>query len=98
VTEVEKSVPVARLHEIPEGVRGGENAQAGDFSPTNPAPSAANGPNKSKVAYEIPDDLSIPFGLRRQPQPQPEPRKDGPWAGSYLSDDDIEDIESGKFK
>src|SRR5262249_32283759 len=37
---------------------------------------------------------------RRQPEPKPEPlpepRKDGPWAGSYLSDQDIKDIESGR--
>jgi hypothetical protein len=46
----------------------------------------------------IPDDLSIPLRLRRQPEPLPEPRKDGPWAGTYLSDDDIAFIESGKFK
>ena len=42
----------------------------------------------------IPDDLSIPLRLRRQP----EPRQDGPWAGTYLSDDDIEFLESEKFK
>jgi hypothetical protein len=46
----------------------------------------------------IPDDLSIPPRLRRQPEPLPEPRKDGKWAGTYLSDDDIEVLESGKFK
>jgi len=45
----------------------------------------------------IPDDLSIPFGLRRRPQPD-EPRKDGKWADSYLSDDDDAFIASGKFK
>src|SRR5262249_49260219 len=35
---------------------------------------------------------------RRKPKPKPElipePRKDGRWAGSYLSDDDIKDIEA----
>jgi putative DNA primase/helicase len=46
----------------------------------------------------IPDDLSIPLHLRRQPEPLPEPRKDGKRAGTYLSDDDIAFIESGKFK
>jgi len=46
----------------------------------------------------IPDDLSIPLRLRRQPEPLFEPRKDGKCAGSYLSDDDIAFIASGKFK
>ena len=36
--------------------------------------------------------------LRRQPEPLFEPRKDGKCAGSYLSDDDIAFIASGKFK
>jgi putative DNA primase/helicase len=39
-------------------------------------------------------DLEIPPFLDRRPQP----RQDGPWAGTYPSDDDIEFLESGKFK
>jgi len=46
----------------------------------------------------IPNDLSIPLRLRRQPEPLPEPRKDGKWAGTYVSDDDAAFIASGKFK
>ena len=38
------------------------------------------------------------FRRRRLPKLESiaEPRKDGPWAGSYLCDDDINDIESGR--
>jgi len=37
---------------------------------------------------------------RSQPELKPiaQPRREGPWAGSYLSDNDIAFIESGKFK
>jgi hypothetical protein len=42
----------------------------------------------------IPDDLSIPPCLRRQLQP----RQDGNWAGTYVSNDDDAFIGSGKFK
>jgi putative DNA primase/helicase len=47
-----------------------------------------------KLKHRARDDLEIPPILDRRPQP----RQDGPWAGTYLSDDDIEFIESGKFK
>ncbi len=39
-------------------------------------------------------ELEIPTFLDRRPHP----RQDGPWTGSYLSDDDIEFLQSGKFK
>jgi hypothetical protein len=40
------------------------------------------------------DELGIPPFLDRRPQP----RQDGPWANSYVSDDDAAFLESGKFK
>ena len=40
------------------------------------------------------DNLDIPPFLDRRPQP----RQDGPWADTYLSDDDATFIESGEFK
>src|SRR5262249_30648559 len=68
-------------------------------------------PNEARAQVEqpavpddltIPDDLSIPLRLRREPEPKPEPfpepRKDGKWAGTYVSDHDDAFIASGRFK
>ena len=51
-------------------------------------------PRATKLRRNAADDLDIPPFLDRRPKP----RQDGPWAGTGLSDDDIEFLESGKFK
>jgi len=51
-------------------------------------------PHVTDVSRNGASDLEIPPFLDRRPQP----RQDGKWAGTYLSDDDIAFIESGKFK
>jgi putative DNA primase/helicase len=56
-------------------------------APAQVEPRATNARNAS-------DDLEIPRFLDRRPRP----RQDDPQAGTYLSDDDIEFLESGKFK
>jgi putative DNA primase/helicase len=51
-------------------------------------------PRSTHARRKAAGDLEIPTFLDRRPQP----RQDGKWAGTYLSDDDAAFIESGKFK
>jgi hypothetical protein len=48
-------------------------------------------PIGAPLKHRTRDDLEIPPLLDRRPQP----RQDGKWAGTYLSDDDIEFLERG---
>jgi len=86
--------PEAERHDDPELVTDTTSDTGPDDADTAPTEFGSI-PKDTRAQVEPPaDDLTIPPNLDRRPKP----RQDGPWPGTYPSDDDIKDIEAGKFK
>ena len=94
VTPSPKTVTRKPLKRKASDGRDGRDGVAGPICP-KPAPNIER--THSQVEPSATDgnrNLDIPPFLDRRPQP----RQNGKWAGTYVSDDDIEFIESDKFK